>query len=109
VVAALTPWMEYCRVCNRLSDYAAAAPPDWDHWRVRRSAAILCQCTKWQELDVTTQFRRYDEGFFQTRILVDGVRFPEQIEVLDVLNRRVNDRGGDTAWRALVTNQKRRL
>lgn len=48
-----------------------------------------------------TRFNR-NNGYLQVRILIDGIKFPEQIEALDQLNRGVSESGGITTWRGVA-------
>jgi hypothetical protein len=54
---------------------------------------------------VTTRIHRYDDGFLHIRILVDEAQFPEQLEALDVLTRRLRESGGVTEWRMLIAGR----
>lgn len=58
------------------------------------------------ERAVAVGFHNYENGFVLARIVWDAVRFPEQLDQLDALNRLLRNAGGLTEWRLTVAAQE---
>jgi hypothetical protein len=50
---------------------------------------------------------RFDDGYGQTRIVVDDAGFPADLEALATLNSRIRSTGSLTTWRALAAARSR--
>jgi len=72
---------------------------------IQKSVDDWSEQYNWKDT-TTVRVQSYDSGFVHTRILVDAVRFPEELDALVALNRLLKQLGGQTEWRLTVSAQQ---